>query len=305
MRKTVAFVTAILALALFGASYANAQCAFSNNQASVITETCGNVGIGTTNPTSGLHLFTTTATSKTAVSEWGNDGEVVAFGGNGTIGPYFASHTDSAGNATNIYPAVRQLFGANGFIVQTAPATTAGQPRTFTEWMRVTPAGNVGIGTKTPGSRLDVAGDINVSGNINAKYQDVAEWVEASTKIEPGTVVVLDPVRVNEVRPSSMAYDTSAAGVISAKPGISLGVASSSKVQVATSGRVRVKVDASKGPIKIGDLLVTSDKPGMAMKSEPVDLNGIKMHRPGTLIGKALEPLAGGEGEILVLLSLQ
>jgi hypothetical protein len=29
------------------------------------------------------------------------------------------------------------------------------------------------------------------------------------------------------------------------------------------------------------------------------------MHRPGTLIGKALEPLSEGEGEILVLLSLQ
>jgi hypothetical protein len=43
----------------------------------------------------------------------------------------------------------------------------------------------------------------------------------------------------------------------------------------------------------------------MAMKSEPLDIAGMKLHRPGTLIGKALEPLAGGEGEILVLLSLQ
>jgi hypothetical protein len=29
------------------------------------------------------------------------------------------------------------------------------------------------------------------------------------------------------------------------------------------------------------------------------------MHRPGTIIGKALEPLDNGVGEILVLLSLQ
>ena len=41
------------------------------------------------------------------------------------------------------------------------------------------------------------------------------------------------------------------------------------------------------------------------MKSEPVDVAGIQMHRPGTIVGKALEPLLGGEGEILVLLSLQ
>lgn len=41
------------------------------------------------------------------------------------------------------------------------------------------------------------------------------------------------------------------------------------------------------------------------MKSDPVDVSGIPMHRPRTLIGKALEPLDKGEGEILVLLGLQ
>lgn len=60
------------------------------------------------------------------------------------------------------------------------------------------------------------------------------------------------------------------AGVISEQPGIALGEKSDGKVLVATTGRVRVKVDASKGPIDIGDLLVTSDVPGMAMKSEPI-----------------------------------
>ena len=54
-----------------------------------------------------------------------------------------------------------------------------------------------------------------------------------------------------------------------------------------------------------GILLVTSDKPGTAMRSIPVDVAGISLHRPGTIVGKALEPLASGEGEILVLLSLQ
>ena len=66
-----------------------------------------------------------------------------------------------------------------------------------------------------------------------------------------------------------------------------------------------MKVSASYGAIAVGDLLVTSDKPGTAMKSTPVDVSGISMHRPGTIVGKALEPLREGEGEILVLLSLQ
>jgi hypothetical protein len=68
---------------------------------------------------------------------------------------------------------------------------------------------------------------------------------------------------------------------------------------------VKVRVDATAGPIQIGDLLVTGNRAGLAMKSLPVEVGGVLMHRPGTLIGKALEPLPKGTGEILVLLSLQ
>jgi hypothetical protein len=170
--------------------------------------------------------------------------------------------------------------------------------------------GKLGIGTATPAVKLDVVGDITASGTINggtinAKYQDVAEWVESSQKLEAGTVVALDPEKINQVLASSEAYDTKVAGVISAQPGISLGERGEGKVLVATTGRVKVKVDATRAPIKIGDLLVTSDVAGVAMKSEPVSVGGRRMHSPGTLIGKALEPLAKGTGEILVLLSLQ
>jgi hypothetical protein len=152
---------------------------------------------------------------------------------------------------------------------------------------------------------LTNTGNLSVSGNINAKYQDVAEWVESSQHLPAGTVVVLDSTKSNQVTSSTQAYDTRVAGVISELPGIALGESGENKVLVATTGRVRVKVDASKGPIQIGDLLVTSDVPGEAMKSEPVKLAGRLMHMPGTLIGKALEPLEKGSGKILVLLSLQ
>jgi hypothetical protein len=133
----------------------------------------------------------------------------------------------------------------------------------------------------------------------------VAEWVESSQALPAGTVVVLDSTKSNQVTSSTEAYDTRVAGVISEQPGIALGESGENKVLVATTGRVRVKVDASKGPIQIGDLLVTSDVPGMAMKSEPIKVGGRLMHMPGTLIGKALEPLEKGSGKILVLLSLQ
>lgn len=171
--------------------------------------------------------------------------------------------------------------------------------------MRIQAGGNVGIGTDSPSSKLHVAGDVTVDGNISARYQDLAEWVPAAKPISPGSVVILDSSTPNSVVRSMSPYDTRVAGVISAQPGIVLGEQADNKVKVATTGRVKVRVDATVHPVRIGDLLVTSGKGGTAMKSEPVNFGGIEMHRPGTLIGKALEPLAEGEGEILVLLSLQ
>jgi len=183
-------------------------------------------------------------------------------------------------------------------------------------------AGNVGIGTAGPNEKLEILGNLKVSangsipgnitaagtidaGSIKARYQDVAEWVPSSEQLSAGTVVVLDATKSNQVTSSTVSYDTRVAGVVSEQPGITLGEKGENKVLVATTGRVRVKVDATKSPIHIGDLLVTSDVPGVAMKSEPVNLSGVQFHRPGTLIGKALEPLQRGKGEILVLLSLQ
>ncbi|MDQ3742960.1 MAG: rod shape-determining protein MreC [Acidobacteriota bacterium] len=178
--------------------------------------------------------------------------------------------------------------------------------------------GKVGIGTTNPGAnyKLDVNGNANITGTlnatgaitgatVNATYQDVAEWVPSTQKLAAGTVVVLDTARTNHVLASTKAYDTSVAGVVSDTPGVILGQGSADKLKVATTGRVKVRVDATGAPIKVGDLLVTSGVEGVAMKSIPVDLGGAQIHRPGTIIGKALEPLDKGTGEILVLLSLQ
>src|SRR5262249_50044479 len=135
-----------------------------------------------------------------------------------------------------------------------------------------------------------VTGNLVVDGNIAAKYQDVAEWVPAMRALAPGTVVSLNRTQSNFVEASSKAYDTRVAGVISERPGIALGERGENKVLVATTGRVRLRVDATHAPIEIGDLLVTGEKEGVAMKSVPVNIGGVEIHRPGTLIGKALEP---------------
>jgi hypothetical protein len=208
-----------------------------------------------------------------------------------------AHSVDEVGNKSSIQ---RRAVGGRNVETQ---ATAARLVRK--EGEAIKPGDHVGIGTTNPTKALDVQGDINVSGNINATYQDVAEWVPSIQKLRAGTVVVLDTARTNHVVASNKSYDTGVAGVVSDTPGVILGQAGDDKLKVATTGRVKVKVDATHAPIKVGDLLVTSDVEGVAMKSIPVDLGGTQIHRPGTIIGKALEPLEKGTGEILVLLSLQ
>ena len=184
----------------------------------------------------------------------------------------------------------------------------SGTTSTLPLWAGATTLGNSAL-TQT-GNNISVGGDLTATGtisggNVVAKYQDVAEWVPGRGHLPAGTVVSLDGARRNGVVAAHRAYDTHVAGVVSAQPGVILGEGGADKVLVATTGRVKVKVDATRGAIKIGDLLVASTRAGVAMRSRPVRAGRALMHRPGTIIGKALEPLAKGGGEILVLLSLQ
>lgn len=209
-----------------------------------------------------------------------------------------------------------ELRYASGSAFKIRRITTGGDVRSNSAPAETTMTfgdGTVGIGLDSPNAayKLHVGGHAHFDGNVTAggtlaaKYQDVAEWVPSAADLQPGTVVVLDEALGNAVKASNKAYDSAVAGVVSAQPGLILGEGGSDKEQIATTGRVRVKVDATAAPIRVGDLLVTSGKSGRAMRSLPIDFQGIEMHRPGTIVGKALEPLAAGEGEILVLLSLQ
>ena len=281
VRVLCAMVSMCLASALSG------QCTWSG-----ITETCGNVGIGLTSPQNLLDVRSAPNTPA-FMSFASADASHFMWMYNGALGDQEAIGWKTGEDLR---------FG-------TVTGITPGSP--FTEWVRFKRTGSVGIGTQNPNAKLDVSGDVHATGSIsadgalNAKYQDVAEWVPATVDMAPGTVVVVNRDRENEVMPSAHAYDTAVAGVVSAQPGLVLGQRGRSKQQIATSGRVKVKVDATAGAVRVGDLLVTSSKPGFAMLSQCVEVAGVQMHRPGTILGKALQPLASGEGEILVLLSLQ
>ena len=301
---------------------------------SSLCQTGGNVGIGTSNPSQSLDVngtvlsksfgvggvastgypfFATSSVASlpTAVQLRSNYwGTAASFFGNfGNFGTYLSQNRDpqygafvEGAAAPNQYKAVQLVLGdtERGRLLQVANFPNGDETvRLFIGYN-----GNVGIGTITPTVALEVNGSIKATSVIGATYQDVAEWVPVTETVSPGTVVVVADA-LNTVAPSHGAYDTRVAGVVSLQPGVILGVEGPSKAMIATTGRVKVRVDASRGAIRPGDLLVTSERSGIAMRSDAVEVAGVKMHRPGTLIGKALEPLDRGEGEILVLLSLQ
>ena len=305
----------------------NVSAQWTTNGTNINNTNSGNVGVGTASPSSRLTVVGpvqngvyTVQIDSTAGGQAGAQNGILIVGTSATT--YLtAGATTITGTAPHLninaadntnYAATFGNTGGLGRVLRlrssasdTTPVMQVEGANGGTVILSALANGNVGIGTTTPANKLHVAGSISVDGNINAKYQDLAEWVDSSQELAPGTVVVLDPKRSNEVVASTQSYDSRVAGVITMRPGVVLGERGEGRVLVSTTGRVRVKADASNGPINIGDLLVTSEKEGVAMKSIPLEIGGVRIHRPGTLIGKALEPLANGTGEILVLLSLQ
>lgn len=125
-------------------------------------------------------------------------------------------------------------------------------------------------------------------------------------KPEAGTVLALGDGAAGELRVADAAYSRRVAGVVSGANGLDAGVVLSGasfdatgQAPVALSGRVWVKCDATQAPIRVGDLLTTSDRRGHAMVAAD------RERAYGATLGKAMTPLESGCGLVLVLVNLQ
>ncbi len=175
--------------------------------------------------------------------------------------------------------------------------------------------------------RVDRDGEIfsDVGITVPADYAEMIRVTSGADSVEPGDVLVIDPSSARGVRRSGEAYSTLVAGVYSTKPGvvgserewdepasedspeslagepIALKRADMARlygeVPMAVVGIVPAKVSAENGAIRPGELLVTSSTPGHAMRGDDPPV--------GSVVGKALETLAGGTGKIRILVTLQ
>jgi len=135
-------------------------------------DSSGNVGIGTTSPAAELHVNNSSGAAFTRIS--GTTAAVLdMYGGATNTKPirFFG------GSDTEAYAGIRALANNSGLSFETG----VGGSTAASERMRITSSGNVGIGTSSPGEKLDVSGNIRALG-ANSRVMFGPNGFEAGIK---------------------------------------------------------------------------------------------------------------------------
>ena len=161
-------------------------------------------------------------------------------------------------------------------------------------------------GTNVARVNKDGVGFFN--GGTQNSGADVAEAFDvegAKSRYEPGDVLVISTQSDRRVTRTSEPYSKLVLGVYAEKPGVLLtergiGEDISDLVPMGVVGVIRTKVSAENGPIRRGDLLVTSSIDGHAMRGTDPE------RMLGAVIGKALQNFEGpGTGMIQVMVNVR
>jgi hypothetical protein len=289
---------------------------------SVITQSSSNVGIGTTSPAATLEVNGNAQIDSTVSAGY------VAGTSTSTASGSFNANIDAGavgqrsriltGANRGYLDTVIELGGAADFVFGSAYGGAGDVLFVNTR------LGDVGIGTTSPGAKLEVDGSIKLTASSSGSITfqdgtvqstaftgvlcggDYAESVDVTgsrTNYEPGDLLVIDPGTPGKFLKSAEAYSTLVAGIYSTKPGTvgrrQAAPKSPDEVPMAMIGIVPTKVSAENGPIETGDLLVTSSTMGYAMKGTD------RERLTGAVVGKALGSLDSGTGVIEVLVTLQ
>ena len=149
--------------------------------------------------------------------------------------------------------------------------------------------------------RVEPSGGVFADGSFYASGfgsggADVAEWARTSEPAEPGDVLEADPEHPAFCRKSRRVGSRRIVGVVSTRPGIVLNSCQRAEglVPIALIGIVPVKVTSEGGPVRAGDLLVSSSTPGHAMRWDERTVCDF--------VGKALEPMLEEAGLIETLI---
>jgi hypothetical protein len=315
VNRSLAYVGTAAAGQVFNIQTDNFRVVNQANTTTWLNVINGNVGIGTTSPPARFTVgpYASSTTHSVVLSQsWDT-----------TTGyANFVGSWDSPG-----WWGIGALNNGANYTLQIGNLDTGAQGTgtwSATQHLNLVVGGNVGIGTTNPGSKLEVNGNVAISGTGAGLYfpgnstpqtvpwtgtvcgGDYAESVDVTgdrTKYEPGDVLVIDPDVSGKFLKSAEPYSTSVTGIYSTKPGTvgrrQTTPKSDAEVPMAMIGIVPTKVSVENGPIHRGDLLVSSSTIGYAMKGTD------RSRLTGAVIGKALDNLESGKGVIEVVVTLQ